>query len=166
MLKNKDSPGRLIRIKYLLFTIRPDICLSLRCKCKCNSLTHGIFLGPGPSSSLILGFICLVNVSNLRHQRIIWIRICQQGADRQKNLGYCKGRAPLLFEDVKTDASIAVDIWVENLRTEGNLRWFKRVIGREVKRYKENTTSKWAVSRAHNRCLPVKHVISNRTSAA
>ena len=36
-------------------------------------------------------------------------------------LGYGKGRAPLLFEDVKTDTAIAVNVRVENLCPEGNL---------------------------------------------
>ena len=36
-------------------------------------------------------------------------------------LGYCEGRAPLLFEDVKADATIAIDVGVEHLCSEGNL---------------------------------------------
>lgn len=37
------------------------------------------------------------------------------------HLGYGKCRAPLLFENVKTDAAVTVDIWVINLGAEGNL---------------------------------------------
>lgn len=37
------------------------------------------------------------------------------------HLGYGKCRAPLLFQNVKTDTSITVDIWVINLGAEGNL---------------------------------------------
>ena len=36
-------------------------------------------------------------------------------------LGYGKGRAPLLLENVKTDASVAVDVRMENLCSERNL---------------------------------------------
>lgn len=36
-------------------------------------------------------------------------------------LGYGKGRAPLLLEDVKTDATIAINVRMENFCTEGNL---------------------------------------------
>jgi len=36
---------------------------------------HGILLGPGPSSGLVLVLVCLVHVSYLRDQRIIWVWI-------------------------------------------------------------------------------------------
>jgi hypothetical protein len=44
-----------------------------------------------------------------------------------------------------------------------NLGWLEWVIWRKVNGHKEYTTSKWAVSWAHNCCLPVEHIISNRT---
>lgn len=37
------------------------------------------------------------------------------------HLGNGKCGAPLFFQNVKTDTSITVDIWVINLGTEGNL---------------------------------------------
>lgn len=37
-------------------------------------------------------------------------------------LGYSEGRAPLLFEDVKADTAITIDVWVKNLCAEGNLK--------------------------------------------
>ena len=39
----------------------------------------------------------------------------------EDHLGYGKRRAPLLFQNVKTDAAIAVDIRVVNLGAERNL---------------------------------------------
>lgn len=36
-------------------------------------------------------------------------------------LGYCKGRTPLLFENIKADASVAINVGVEHLGSEGNL---------------------------------------------
>lgn len=36
-------------------------------------------------------------------------------------LGYGKGRAPLLLEDVKTDTTIAINVRVKNFCPEGNL---------------------------------------------
>lgn len=125
-------------------------------------------------------------------------------------LGYCQSRAPLLLENVKTDATIAVDVRVENLSTEGHLcntysnlftmvtsiiheyaptqsqpiinyhiltrirknlikqivthylRWLEWIIRWEMNGYKKYTPSKWAVWWAHNCCLPMEHVISNR----
>lgn len=37
------------------------------------------------------------------------------------NLGYGKGRAPLLLQNIKTNAPIAIDIGVKDLRPECNL---------------------------------------------
>ena len=38
------------------------------------------------------------------------------------NLRNCQSRAPLFLQDIKTDAPIAVDIRMENLRLECNLQ--------------------------------------------
>jgi hypothetical protein len=48
--------------------------------------THGILLSPVPGRALILWPVCLVHVSNLRHKRIVGIRICKQRAYRQQHL--------------------------------------------------------------------------------
>lgn len=49
-------------------------------------LTHCILLSPAPSSCLILGPVCLVHMSNFRHQGIIWVWIRQQGANGEQHL--------------------------------------------------------------------------------
>lgn len=41
--------------------------------------------------------------------------------DEALYLGNCKSRAPLLFQNVKTDTSIAVDVRVKYLCSKGNL---------------------------------------------
>lgn len=40
---------------------------------------------------------------------------------KDQNLGYCQGRTPLLLQNVETNTTIAVDIWVKNLCSECNL---------------------------------------------
>jgi hypothetical protein len=49
-------------------------------------LAHGIFLGPAPCSCFIFVPVRLIHVSNLWHQRIIWIRVRQQRTDWKQNL--------------------------------------------------------------------------------
>lgn len=49
-------------------------------------LLHGVPLGPGPRGVLILVSIRLVHVRDLRDQRVVRVRIRQQGADGQQHL--------------------------------------------------------------------------------
>lgn len=128
--------------------------------------SHGIFLGPGARSSLIFGSVRLVHVGNFWHQGIIRVWIRQQRAYREQHLGYCEGRAPLLFQDIKADATIAVNVGVEHLCSEGNLGWLEWVIRWEVDGHQKHTSSERAVTWTHNSCLPVEHVITNRASTA
>ena len=50
------------------------------------ALTHGILSSPLPGCLLISLPVSLVNVCNLRHQRVVWVGVCQQGADGQQHL--------------------------------------------------------------------------------
>lgn len=45
-----------------------------------------------------------------------------KGFKQLKNLGNRQGRTPLLLQDVETNATIAVDIWVKNFCPECNLQ--------------------------------------------
>jgi hypothetical protein len=42
------------------------------------------------------------------------------------NLRYSEGRAPLLLQDIKANATIAVDIWVKDLCPESNLQEYPK----------------------------------------
>jgi len=68
--------------------------------------SHGIFLGPGSGCFFVTGSLVLVDVSNLRDERIVWVRVSEKRADGKENLGYGQGRAPLLLEDVEADAAV------------------------------------------------------------
>lgn len=59
-----------------------------------------VLLGPFSGCSLVLWSIQLVDVGNLRHQRIIRVGVRQQRADRQKHLGDGEGRRPLVLQDI------------------------------------------------------------------
>jgi len=94
--------------------------------------SHGILLCPATGSGLVLGPISLVHVSYLWYKWIIGIWVSQQRANREQHLGDGKSGAPLFFEDIKTDASVAVDVRVEDLSLKGNLRGLERIIWREM----------------------------------
>lgn len=49
-------------------------------------LSHGVLSGPFPRSFFILCSVGLVDVRNFRHEWVIRVRVCEQGADRQQDL--------------------------------------------------------------------------------
>ena len=49
-----------------------------------------------------------------------------------------KCRAPLVTENVQTDAAIRVDVGVVDAGGEVDLRWFERIIGGKVDRQEEH----------------------------
>lgn len=83
--KLKNSYGELFS-SYLFTT---SIGMHILNAAKIALSSHCILLGPGSSSGFILGSICLVHVSNLRHKRIIWIWVSQQGANGEQHLRDC-----------------------------------------------------------------------------
>ena len=48
--------------------------------------SHGVLPGPLSRHVVVLDLVRLVNASNLWHQRIVRVRVTQQGADGQENL--------------------------------------------------------------------------------
>ena len=106
----------------------------------------------------MLRLIALENVGNLGDERIIWVGVGQQRADREEHLGDGEGGRPLVFEDVEADRSIAVDVHVINFRRERNLRGLEGVVGREVDVQEEHALMVRGVLGAHDRRLPVELV--------
>ena len=43
---------------------------------------------------LVFGLVCLVQVCNLWHERVVGVRVAQQAADGQKHFADCQGRRP------------------------------------------------------------------------
>lgn len=87
---------------------------------------------PFPGRGIVPAAVGAVKLGDLRHEGIIRIRICEQGADRKENLGDSQGWAPLIFEDVQTDASVGVDVAVIDTRREINFGRLEWVISRKV----------------------------------
>lgn len=50
-----------------------------------NKRSHGVLASPLASRRLVSLTVVLILLSYLRHQRVVWIWIRQQRADRQKN---------------------------------------------------------------------------------
>jgi len=57
----------------------------------------------------------------------------------ESHLGNGEGRAPLFFQNVKANASVAVDIRVKHLRPKCNLWWFEWIVRREVNGNEKHT---------------------------
>ena len=102
--------------------------------------------------------IALIDVSDLGDERVIRIRVRQQRADREEDLGDGESGRPLVFQDVKADGAIAVDVHMVNFRGEGDLGRLERIVGREVDVQEEDTLVIGRVLRAHDRRLPVELV--------
>ena len=98
-------------------------------------------------------------MSDLWHQRIIGVGVCQQGADGKEDLGDGEGGTPLLLENVEADASVRVDVRVIDTSSKVELWRLERVIGREVDVQEVNTTGVRALVRSHDSRLPVELIL-------
>ena len=108
--------------------------------------------------------IRLQELSNIRHKRIIGVRVGEEGANTEQHLAYGEGRTPLILEDVETDASIRVNVAVINAGGEMDLGGFEGIVSGEVNIQEENTACVRRLIRSHYSCLPVEHVIPDRSS--
>jgi len=131
-----------------------------------KGVLHSIFPCPFPCRGFVTGTVRLVHVGNIRHQRIIRIGVSQHRADGEQNLRDCQRRRPLVSEDIQTNRSIRVDVWVIDLRCEAHFGRFERIINRKGDGKEEDTASVWRITRSHNRCLPLEHVFARWSSAA
>lgn len=67
------------------------------------SRSRGISCRPVARRVVVAIAVSLVEGGDLGHERIIRVRVSQQRADRQKDLGDGQGGRPLIFQDVKAD---------------------------------------------------------------
>lgn len=112
------------------------------------------------------GTVRFKKLCNVWHQRVIGIGIRQEGADREQDLADRQSRAPLILENIKTDASVGIDVAVVDPGGKVNLGRLEGVIGRKVNIEKKDAARIGGIVRSHNRCLPVEHVISNGSCGA
>jgi len=119
----------------------------------CHS--HSVLASPFSGGSLILRAIGLVDVSDLRYERIVRVGVSQQGADWEQNLGDGQGRWPLVLQDIKANATIWVNVGMVDPGSEVALGWLEGVVSWEVDVQEEHTSSIRRIIRAHDGCLPV-----------
>ena len=62
-----------------------------------------------------------VDVRNLRHERIVGVRVRQERADREQHLADRQRRRPLILEDIEANTTTRVDVRVINPRRERDL---------------------------------------------
>jgi hypothetical protein len=65
-------------------------------------------------------------------------------------------RAPLVSQDIETDAAVAVDVGVVDASGEVDLWWLEWVVGGEVDRKEEDAARVGRVTGTHDGCLPVE----------
>lgn len=120
---------------------------------------NGILSSPFPGRRFVSRAISLVDVCDFRNKRVIRVGIGEHRADREKNwigtisvlnglkrvwieitFGDGQSGTPLVSQDIKAYASVGIDIWVINASSEVYFWRFKRIVGREMNRQKEDTT--------------------------
>lgn len=94
--------------------------------------SDGVFASPFTCGGFISGTVSLVHMSNLRHQRVIRVGICEHGAYREQHFGDCQGWTPLVSENVKADTAVGVDVRMVDPSVEVDLWWLEGIVGREV----------------------------------
>lgn len=131
-----------------------------------NCRSDSVLASPLTSRRFVPRAVGLVDVGNLGHERVVWVGVCEHGADRKQDFRDGEGRAPLVPQNVQTDAAVRVDVGVIDAGGEVNLGRLEWVVGREVDGEEENASRVWRVTRTHNRGLPVEQIFSDGASGA
>jgi len=88
----------------------------------------GVLPSPLPGCGFISRSIGLVDMCDLGDERVIGVGVCEHGADGEENFADRQSRAPLVSEDVETDAAIRVDVGVIDASCEVDLGRLEGVI--------------------------------------
>ena len=80
--------------------------------------------------------------------------LCSANTNRTPYLRYREGWTPLLFKDVQTDAALAIDVGVVDLRLKLNLGGLEGIVRRKVDHDKEDSARVRAVAGPHDSSLP------------
>jgi len=107
----------------------------------------------------------LEELSDVRDERVVGVGVRQQTADRQQDFGDGKCRGPLVLQDVEADPTVRVDVTMVDPRREVDFGRLERVVGWEVDVQEEDPASVRRIVRSHDGCLPVEHVIADRSGA-
>jgi len=121
-----------------------------------------------PQSGYPVMFFTILRVlrCNTSHQRIGWVAISEKGADRKKNFWDCQRWTPVVFEDVQTDNSLAVNVAMVDSRAKSHLRWLERVFGWEMNIKEENAAFVYWAWRSEDSWNPFVDVVTFGTGTA
>jgi hypothetical protein len=128
--------------------------------------SHGILAGPLAGSGFVTGAVLLVEMGNLRDERIVGIGVRQHAADAEEDLADCQGRTPLVLQNVEADTAIAVDVGVVDARREAHLGRLEWVVRREVNCEEKDASRVGAIARTHDGRLPVEQVLATWSGTA
>lgn len=94
---------------------------------------HRVLGRPLSSGAIVPSPVGLEKLRNVRNQWIVRVRVSQQGANAKQNLANRQCWAPLVFQNVKTNTAVRVDVAVINTRGKVNLRRLKSTESRKRK---------------------------------
>ena len=130
--------------------------------CVSASRAHHVLARPLASRVFVRSAIRLVEVRNVRHERVVGVRVWRQRRGQRRTypsassrstagLGvsrWCTAtrtlrdrqrRAPLVTQNIKADAAVCVNVRVVDLCRERDLGGLERVVGREGDRQEKDT---------------------------
>lgn len=126
--------------------------------------SDSVFSRPLSRRCFVSRAVGLVDVCDLRHERVVRVRVCEHRADREEDcnavalvnqisathqlrpyrtFGNGERGAPLIPQYVQADAAVAVDVWVVDAGGEVDFRWLEGVVCWEVDREEEDTAGVW-----------------------
>ena len=120
---------------------------------------HRVLARPLPGGLLVPGPVRLVDVGDLRDERVVRVRVAQQGADGEEDFGQSQGRRPLLLQDVQADSAELVDVGVVDLRSKEHLWWDHWVLLWQEELAVEEAALVWGLGRTSNLHVKVSIVL-------
>jgi len=93
--------------------------------------SRGVSLGPDARHLVVLLAVLDKLSRDCAHQWIRWIAVREEGTNGEENFGDGEGRTPVVFQDVETYHTGAVDVAVINSSSEGDFRWLEGIVGGE-----------------------------------
>ena len=119
---------------------------------------RGVPLRPQLGDAVVLLAVLSVLGGDRADQGVGGVAVAEQGADGEQDLRDGQCWRPLVFQNVKTDTTVRVDIAVVNPRCEvhfGRLEW---IVCREVDVQEEDTSCVRRILWSHNGCLPRENI--------
>lgn len=111
---------------------------------------HGMLLSPWSCHLFVARPLVLVQVRDLRDERVVRVWVCEQRGDGEEHLRYGQGWTPLILQDVEADAAIRIDVRMVNLQVfEQNIKhiWWDfllyMITWRHGSKFKQQTSIKF-----------------------